>query len=101
MKNCYVLSLKGEFIMKLVYGTKEEFGLDVRACCIKSTKIYELLDEFVESGKDVAEVRYDQKNAKSAYATIRASIGRYKERYENLISVTRRGDRVFLIRKEL
>lgn len=83
--------------MKLVYGTKEEFGIDI----IRNTKIISILDEFAESGKDVAEVKYDQRNAKSAYASLTQAIRRYRERYANLITVTRRGNRVFLIRKEL
>lgn len=87
--------------MKLVYGTKDEFGIDIIGCRVRNTKIISILDEFVESGKEVAEVKYDQKNAKSAYASLGQAIRRYRERYENLITVTRRGDRVFLIRKEL
>lgn len=88
--------------MKLIYGTKEEFGLgNFMPTYIRNIKTNEILDEFAESGKDVAEVKYDQSNAKNAYAALRRTIDRYKERYANLITVTRRGDRVFLIRKEL
>lgn len=87
--------------MKLVYGTKEEFGIDTVPYRVRNTKIISILDEFAESGKEVAEVKYDQKNAKSAYASLRKAISRYRERYANLVAVTRRGDRVFLIRKEL
>lgn len=87
--------------MKLIYGTKEEFGIDIIRYRVRSTKIISILDEFAESGKEVAEVKYDQKNAQSAYASLRKAICRHKERYANLITVTRRGDSVFLIRKEL
>lgn len=87
--------------MKLIYGTKEEFGIDIIRYHVRNTKIISILDEFAESGKDVAEVKYDQRNAKSAYTSLVQAIRRYRERYVNLITVTRRGDRVFLIRKEL
>ena len=87
--------------MKLIYGTKKEFGIDIIRYRVRNTKIVSILDEFVESEKEVAEVKYDQKNAKSAYASLKRVIRGYKERYENLIIVSRRGDRVFLIRKEL
>ena len=87
--------------MKLVYGTKEEFGLDFKRSHVHRSKNAALLDEFVESGKEVAEVQYDQKTAKGAYCALSNTIQRYKERYANLISITRRGERVFLIRKEL
>lgn len=87
--------------MKLVYGTKEEFGIDSIPYRVRSTKIISILDEFAESRKEVAEVKYDQKNSKSACASLRQAIRRYRERYANLITVTCRGDRVFLIRKEL
>lgn len=87
--------------MKLIYGTKEEFGIDIIGCRVRNTKIISILDEFVESGKEVAEIKYDQKNAKSAYGSLWQAIRRYRERYANLITVTVRGDRVFLIRKEL
>lgn len=86
--------------MKLIYGTKEEFGIDTVQFRVRNTKIISILDEFAESGKAVAEVKYDQKNAKSACATLRQAIRRYRERYANLIVVISRGDRVFLIRKE-
>lgn len=87
--------------MKLIYGTKEEFGIDTVLYRVRNTKIISILDEFAESGKEVAEVKYDQKNAKSAYTSLTQAIRRYRERYANLITVARRGDRVFLIRKEL
>lgn len=87
--------------MKLIYGTKEEFGIDTIAYRVRSTKIISILDEFAGSGKEVAEVKYDQKNAKSACTSLRQAIRRYRERYANLITVTCRGNRVFLIRKEL
>lgn len=87
--------------MKLVYGTKEEFGLVFKRSHVHRSKNEALLDEFLESGKEVAEVQYDQKTAKGAYCALSKAIQRYKERYANLISVTRRGERVFLIRKKL
>lgn len=87
--------------MKLIYGTKEEFGIDTVQCRVRNTKVISTLDEFAESGKEVAEVKYDQKNAKSACTSLRQAIRRYRERYANLVTVTCRGDRVFLIRKEL
>ena len=87
--------------MKLIYGTKEEFGFDIRPYRVRNAKIISILDEFVESGKDVAEVKYDQKNAHSACGSLMQAIRNHRERYANLITVTRRGDRVFLIRKEL
>lgn len=87
--------------MKLIYGTKEEFGIGIVQYRVCNTKVISILEEFAESGKEVAEVEYDQKNAKSAYASLRKAICRYGERYANLITVARRGDRVFLIRKEL
>lgn len=87
--------------MKLTYGTMDEFGLDFKRSHVHRSKNAALLEEFVESGKEVAEVQYDQKTAKSAYCALSHTIQRYKERYANLISVTRRGERVFLIRKKM
>lgn len=87
--------------MKLIYGTMEEFGIDFKRSHVYRSKNAALLEEFVESGKEVAEVQYDQKTAKSAYCALSNTIQRYKERYANLIEITRRGERVFLIRKQL
>lgn len=87
--------------MNLTYGTMEEFGLNFKRSHVHRSKNAALLEEFVESGKEVAEVQYDQKTAKSAYCALSHTIQRYKERYANLIEITRRGERVFLIRKKL
>lgn len=87
--------------MKLVYGSREELGIDCMPMRIRSSKIISMLDEFAESGQEVAEVLYDQKTAKGACSSLHATIKRYKERYANLIAVARRGERSFLIRKKL
>lgn len=87
--------------MKLIYGSKEELGIDCMPIRIRSSKIASMLDEFAESGQEVAEVVYDQKTAKGACSSLHSTIKRYKERYANLIAVARRGERIFLIRKKL
>lgn len=78
--------------MKLVPCTEEELRW-VRP----KTDLWSVLNEFIESGHDVVEVKeFTNKNAESCSSSMSAAIKRYKFN----CTVIKRGERVFLVRNK-
>lgn len=74
---------------------------DVRIASYKTTKLFGIVDEFIESGADVAEYLWAEKEYKSVRTCYAALINSLKKRHIDTVRVVTRKDRVFLVRKDV
>ena len=74
---------------------------DVRIASYKTTKLFGIVDEFVESGADVAEFLFTEGEYRNAQNCVNALNNSIKKRKFTTVRAIKRKDRVFLVREEV
>ena len=74
---------------------------DVRIASYKTTKLFGIVDEFIESGADVAEFLFAESEYRNAQTCVNALNNSIKKRKITTVRAIKRKDRVFLVREEV
>lgn len=66
----------------------------------RKTKLFSLIDEFIESGADIAEVCFAENEYKGARSCVTSLLGSLKKRSITSVRAMMRSGKVYLIRKD-
>ena len=74
---------------------------DVRIASYKTTKLFSIVDEFIESGADIAEFLFAEKEYSNAQTCVNALNNSIKKRKITSVKAIKRKNRAFLVREEV